>query len=71
MGWAIIGGLISSTLLTLIVIPAAYAFIDRFRVWSLEQMKRIFVAAPSEGPVAHAKNGASPSAGHEPDMISK
>lgn len=71
MGWAIIGGLISSTLLTLIVIPAAYAFIDRFRVWSLGQMKRIFVAAPNEGPVAHAKNGASPSAGHEPDMISK
>ena len=71
MGWAIIGGLISSTRLTRIVIPAAYAFIDRFRVWSLGQMKRIFVAAPSEGPVAHAKNGASPSAGHEPDMISK
>ncbi len=71
MGWAIIGGLFSSTPLPPIVIPAAYAFIDRFRVWSLGQMKRIFVAAPSEGPVAHAKNGASPSAGHEPDMISK
>lgn len=33
MGVAIIGGLISSTLLTLIVVPAAYAYIDRFRVW--------------------------------------
>jgi HAE1 family hydrophobic/amphiphilic exporter-1 len=46
MGWAIIGGLISSTLLTLIVVPAAYAFIDRFRVWSLKKMKAIFVAEP-------------------------
>jgi HAE1 family hydrophobic/amphiphilic exporter-1 len=44
MGWAIIGGLVSSTLLTLIVVPAAYTYIDRFRVWSLYWMKRIFVA---------------------------
>ncbi len=44
MGVAIIGGLVSSTLLTLIVIPAAYAYIDRFRVWSLGIMKKIFMA---------------------------
>ena len=30
MGIAIIGGLITSTLLTLIVVPAAYSYIDRF-----------------------------------------
>jgi HAE1 family hydrophobic/amphiphilic exporter-1 len=47
MGVAIIGGLISSTLLTLIVVPAAYSYIDRFRVWSAAWMKRIFVAKPS------------------------
>lgn len=40
MGVAIIGGLISSTLLTLIVVPAAYLYIDRFRVWSKELTKR-------------------------------
>ena len=34
MGIAVIGGLISSTLLTLVVIPAAYSYIERFRVWS-------------------------------------
>ncbi|MGZ3797927.1 MAG: efflux RND transporter permease subunit [Pseudobdellovibrionaceae bacterium] len=34
MGIAIIGGLISSTMLTLIVVPAAYGFIDNFRVAS-------------------------------------
>lgn len=34
MGVAIIGGLVSSTILTLFVIPAAYLYIDRFRLWS-------------------------------------
>ncbi len=33
MGVAIIGGLISSTLLTLVIIPAAYGYIDRFDQW--------------------------------------
>jgi HAE1 family hydrophobic/amphiphilic exporter-1 len=42
MGVAIIGGLISSTLLTLLVVPAAYSYIDRFRVWSKSLMGRIF-----------------------------
>lgn len=32
MGIAIIGGLISSTLLTLLIVPAAYGFVDNFRV---------------------------------------
>jgi multidrug efflux pump subunit AcrB len=32
MGIAIIGGLLSSTLLTLVVVPAAYGFVDDFRV---------------------------------------
>jgi HAE1 family hydrophobic/amphiphilic exporter-1 len=32
MGVAIIGGLVSSTLLTLLVVPAAYTSIDRFRL---------------------------------------
>ena len=34
MGVAIVGGLVSSTLLTLLVVPAAYSFVDRFRIWS-------------------------------------
>jgi HAE1 family hydrophobic/amphiphilic exporter-1 len=41
---AIIGGLISSTLLTLIVIPAAFSYIDRFRLWSKEKLRAIFAA---------------------------
>jgi hydrophobic/amphiphilic exporter-1 (mainly G- bacteria), HAE1 family len=42
MGIAIIGGLISSTLLTLVVVPAVYQYFDRFREWSLGKMKRLF-----------------------------
>lgn len=58
MGVAIIGGLISSTLLTLIVIPAAYSYIDRFRVWIGRVLKNIFVAkdhhTESSDPHPHA-----------------
>ena len=59
MGWAIIGGLISSTLLTLIVVPAAYAYIDRFRVWSLKWMTRFFVSHDS-GSSAHGGGDPTP-----------
>lgn len=44
MGIAVIGGLISSTFLTLLVIPAAYSYIDRYRVWSSGLLGRIFMA---------------------------
>ncbi|WP_413584287.1 efflux RND transporter permease subunit [Bdellovibrio sp. HCB274] len=41
MGIAIIGGLISSTLLTLIVVPAAFGFIDDFRKWLRAKLAKI------------------------------
>lgn len=41
MGVAIIGGLVSSTLLTLLVVPAAFEYIDRYRVWSKTLMGRL------------------------------
>ena len=41
MGVAIIGGLISSTLLTLIVVPAAFGYIERFRVWSVAKIQKM------------------------------
>jgi HAE1 family hydrophobic/amphiphilic exporter-1 len=61
MGWAIIGGLVSSTLLTLIVVPAAYAYIDRFRVWSSDKLKHIFM--PERDHFAEATGHKTP--GHE------
>lgn len=33
MGVAIIGGLVSSTLLTLLIVPAAFGFIEDFKMW--------------------------------------
>jgi hydrophobic/amphiphilic exporter-1 (mainly G- bacteria), HAE1 family len=42
MGIAIIGGLITSTLLTLIVVPAAFSYIDRFRLWSKAALSKRF-----------------------------
>ena len=41
MGVAIIGGLISSTFLTLLVVPAAYGYIDDFRMWLGKWLLRI------------------------------
>ena len=40
MGVAVVGGLISSTLLTLLVVPAAFSYFERFRRWSLARVKR-------------------------------
>jgi HAE1 family hydrophobic/amphiphilic exporter-1 len=50
MGVAIIGGLISSTMLTLLVVPAAYLYIDRFRLWSKAWLKWLFSARAETRP---------------------
>jgi multidrug efflux pump subunit AcrB len=41
MGIAIIGGLISSTLLTLVVVPSAFGYIDDFKNWLRRTLARI------------------------------
>ncbi len=41
MGVAIIGGLISSTLLTLLIVPAAFGFIEDFRIWFRAKLAKI------------------------------
>ncbi len=40
MGIAIIGGLISSTILTLVVIPAVFGYMDTFRMWTRSLLRR-------------------------------
>jgi hydrophobic/amphiphilic exporter-1 (mainly G- bacteria), HAE1 family len=45
MGVAIILGLITSTLLTLVVVPAAYRYIEKFRRGSLRAVKWVVGAA--------------------------
>ena len=46
MGVAIIGGLISSTILTLVVVPAVFSYIDRFRIWAKEKLAKIILRKP-------------------------
>jgi len=41
MAIAIIGGLVSSTLLTLLVVPAVYSLLDQFREWVREKVFRL------------------------------
>jgi len=48
MGIAIISGLISSTFLTLVVIPASFSYIDRFRLFSLKLVKRLLTPKNSK-----------------------
>jgi HAE1 family hydrophobic/amphiphilic exporter-1 len=43
MGWAIVGGIISETLLTLVVVPAIFVYVDRYRHWSKGRLGKIFL----------------------------
>jgi HAE1 family hydrophobic/amphiphilic exporter-1 len=44
MGVAVIGGLISSTLLSLLIVPAAYIYIDAFRVYAKKVLGKLFLS---------------------------
>lgn len=58
MGMAIIGGMISSTILTLYVVPAAFDYMERFRLWSQRVLSRLAgtrIETAAEKPVKHTK----------------
>ena len=44
MGQAVIGGVITSSLLTLVVVPVIYCYLDDLAVWA----KRRFVGSPAK-----------------------
>jgi HAE1 family hydrophobic/amphiphilic exporter-1 len=44
MGIAVIGGLVSSTILTLVIVPAAYSYIERFRIFMSNRLAKIFMS---------------------------
>ena len=48
MGIAIIGGTITSTLLSLLVVPASYSYIERLRLWTNRLFFKYVAAAPDE-----------------------
>jgi HAE1 family hydrophobic/amphiphilic exporter-1 len=49
MAHAVIGGLIASTLLTLVVVPVVYTYLDDFGAWVGGIVKR-WTSAPAELP---------------------
>jgi HAE1 family hydrophobic/amphiphilic exporter-1 len=53
MAHAVIGGLIASTLLTLVVVPVVYTYLDDFSAWAGVWLKRGF-AAPAHVTARHA-----------------
>ena len=53
MGVSIIGGLLSSTVLTLIVVPAAFGYIDDFRIWLRKTLKKLQPDASKSHVVSH------------------
>lgn len=48
LGIAVIGGVISSTLLTLIVIPAVFSYIENFRQWMLKNVGNRMITQSDE-----------------------
>jgi multidrug efflux pump len=46
LGVAIVGGLIVSQMLTLFTTPVVYLYLDRFRLWSLQVLRRPSATAP-------------------------
>ena len=50
MAHAVIGGLITSTLLTLVVVPVVYTYLDDFGAWVGAKVKR-WTSAPEAAPV--------------------
>jgi HAE1 family hydrophobic/amphiphilic exporter-1 len=58
MGVAIIGGMISSTILTLIVVPAVFTYVDRFRVWANKLGSKLTSATKEETSHEDATAGA-------------
>jgi HAE1 family hydrophobic/amphiphilic exporter-1 len=48
LGFAVIGGVISSTFLTLIVIPAVFSYMEHIREWLLKYGRRL-TSSPDEG----------------------
>ncbi len=60
MGQAVIGGVITSSLLTLVVVPVVYCYLDDFTQWLRRpSRRRARKAAIADRPAPHAAGGAS------------
>ena len=55
MGQAVIGGVITSSLLTLVVVPVVYCYLDDLAHWLRARRRRLPAAAPAHGAVPASK----------------
>ncbi len=73
LGAAVIGGVISSTLLTLIVIPAVFSYMESLRLWLLKFGNKLITQDPlhaSNGKYSHQDSSSSSSGGKpQPNRI--
>ena len=60
MGQAVIGGVITSSLLTLVVVPVIYCWLDDLGAWA---QRKLFGAAPAGASTSPATTPANPLAG--------
>ena len=56
MAVAVIGGLITSTALSLVLVPVVYEFVDDFEQWLRPKLGRLIT--PRESPVEHPPRAA-------------
>jgi hydrophobic/amphiphilic exporter-1 (mainly G- bacteria), HAE1 family len=64
MGRAIIGGVITSTLLTLVVVPVLYTYLDRLTEWRKARKARKVAAQAAEAAKSAAPGATLPRPGH-------
>jgi multidrug efflux pump subunit AcrB len=53
MATAVIGGLITSTVLSLLVVPAVFTYVDDFEQWVRRSVRRVRRQPPEAAPVPH------------------
>jgi hypothetical protein len=52
MATAVIGGLITSTVLSLLVVPAVFTYVDDLAQWGMRRLRRQRTPAPAQSPPA-------------------
>jgi HAE1 family hydrophobic/amphiphilic exporter-1 len=59
MGIVVIGGVITSTVLTLVIVPVVYTLLDAFQSFVLRLLRRQRTSLPPEGPYRDAEDNAA------------